>query len=61
VVRRVARREAAVLAFATAMAYIGSLAAPSANAAAVSSALGIPCTTQASGVQACVGDTAHRV
>ncbi len=56
-----ARREAVVLAFATAMTFIGSLAAPSANAAPVSSVLGIPCTTQSNGVQACVGDTAHRV
>ncbi|MGH2981017.1 MAG: hypothetical protein ACRDKV_03115, partial [Solirubrobacterales bacterium] len=50
----------AVLAFATAMAFFGSLAAR-ADAAQVSSVLGIPCTTQADGVQACIGDTAHRV
>ena len=43
--RRVARRDAAVLAFATAMAFVGSLAAPPAEAAPVSNVLGIPCTT----------------
>jgi hypothetical protein len=58
-VRGFARREAAVLAFATVLAYIGSLAAPSANAAQVSSVLGIPCTAQSNGVQACVGDSAR--
>jgi len=35
--------------------------APAASAAQVSSVLGIPCTTQSNGVQACIGDTAHRV
>jgi hypothetical protein len=60
-VSRVARREAAVLAFATTLAFIGSLAAPSANVAPVSSAVEIPCAIQANGVQACVGDNAHGV
>ncbi|MEK6276799.1 MAG: CocE/NonD family hydrolase [Actinomycetota bacterium] len=32
-----------------------------ARADSVSSVLGIPCTTQADGVQACIGDTGHRV
>jgi hypothetical protein len=50
-VRRVARREAAVVAFATVMAFIGSLAAPSAHAAPV---------THHSGVQVCVGADALR-
>src|SRR4051794_10877322 len=38
---------------------IGTAAA--AQAAQVSSVLGIPCTTQSDGVQACTGDMAHRV
>jgi X-Pro dipeptidyl-peptidase (S15 family)/X-Pro dipeptidyl-peptidase C-terminal non-catalytic domain len=38
-----------------------ALLAPGAGAQQVSSVLGIPCTTQANGVQACIGDTAHRV
>jgi len=37
------------------------LLAPAASASQVSSVLGIPCTTQSNGVQACIGDTAHRV
>lgn len=37
------------------------LLAPAANAAQVSSVLGIPCATQSNGVQACVGDVGHRV
>ena len=54
---RVARREAALLAFATTMAFIGSLAAPSADVAPVSSAVEVPCATQANGLQGCVGVT----
>ena len=46
--------------FAAALAFF-ALLAPRAGAAQVSSVLGIPCTTQANGVQACIGDTAHRV
>ena len=57
---RVARRDLVVLAFAIAIAFF-CLLAPRAGAAQVSSVLGIPCTTQADGVQACIGDTAHRV
>jgi hypothetical protein len=60
-VSRVAGREAAVLAFATTMAFIGSMAAPSADVAPVSSAVEIPCAAQANGVQGCVGVTVHRV
>jgi hypothetical protein len=53
--RRVARRDVALLLFATTMAFIGS-AAPG-HAQQVPSFLGIPCTTQDNGV---IGDTAHR-
>lgn len=35
--------------------------ATAAHAASVPSVLGIPCTTQSDGVQACIGDVAHRV
>jgi hypothetical protein len=45
--------------FATTMAFAGSAAPVGAQQAP--SVLGIPCTTQADGVQACIGDTAHRV
>jgi hypothetical protein len=38
-----------------------ALHASSAGADQVSSVLGIPCTTQANGVQACIGDIQHRV
>jgi hypothetical protein len=58
--RRVARRNAALLSLAAVMTFLAALAAP-AGAQPVSSVLGIPCTTQANGVQACIGDTAHRV
>jgi hypothetical protein len=40
------------------MAFIGS-AAPG-HAEQVSSVLGIPCTTEANDVQACIYETAHR-
>jgi fermentation-respiration switch protein FrsA (DUF1100 family) len=53
------RRDAALLLFATAVA-LAAFAAPAA-AKQVQSVLGIPCTTQDNGVQACIGDTAHRV
>ena len=59
--RRVGRRHAALLSFATAMAFFGSLASSPADAAQVSSVMGIPCTAQPNGVQACIGDTQHRV
>jgi X-Pro dipeptidyl-peptidase (S15 family)/X-Pro dipeptidyl-peptidase C-terminal non-catalytic domain len=58
--RRVARGDATALAFAAAMAFFATLA-PSVGASQVSSVLGIPCTTQANGVQACIGDIQHRV
>src|SRR3954453_12273077 len=35
--------------------------AATADAAPVASVLGIPCTTQTDGVQACIGDSSHRV
>jgi hypothetical protein len=54
--RRVARRDAAVLAFATAMAFVGSLAAPAAGGQAPS-APGVSCATQSNAVQACIGDS----
>ncbi len=56
-----ARRRDAVLLFAVATATLFALFGARAQAAPVSSVLGIPCATQPSGVQACVGDTAHRV
>ena len=58
--RRVARRDAALLSLVAAIGFFAALAAP-AGAQPVSSVLGIPCTTQTNGVQACIGDTAHRV
>ena len=57
---RAVRRDA-VLLFAIATAALFALFGARAQAAPVSSVLGIPCTAQADGVQACVGDTAHRV
>ncbi len=57
---RVVRRESTLLFAVVAIAFFGLLAGR-AGAQQVSSVLGIPCTTQADGVQACIGDTAHRV
>jgi hypothetical protein len=51
----------ALVAFGLTLLAFALLIAPAASAAQVSSVLGIPCTTQSNGVQACVGDTAHRV
>src|SRR2546423_12947797 len=50
----------ALVAFLLSLLAFALLIVPAARAAQVSSALGIPCTTQSSGVQACIGDTAHR-
>ena len=51
----------ALVAFGLTLLAFALLIAPAASAAQVSSVLGIPCTTQSNGVQACIGDTAHRV
>lgn len=58
--RRVARRDAAVLSLLAALACLALFTTPAA-ASQVSSVMGIPCTTGSNGVQACIGDVQHRV
>ena len=57
---RAVRRDAAFL-FSVATIAFFALFAGRAAAQPVPSVLGIPCVAQANGIQACVGDTAHRV